>query len=126
MSILGDGFDTFVSSLGGIVDFIVNLILGVAGIILSLFSNMGILLTILNYIFSLLDLFVSIILNPYLLCLFILGTGFYYASFTAETKKDLLKKTGVYYKYVFETTAKVANGIYTIVHKIIMAIVDTV
>jgi hypothetical protein len=126
MSILGTDFDNLIIIGSSILDFIVNLILGVAGIIYSLFSNITNLLTILNYIFSLLELIITIVLNPYLLALFILGTGFYYAAFTAETKKDLLKKTGIYYKYVFETAAKILNAVYTIVHKIIMAIVDTV
>lgn len=124
MSLLGDGFDAFILAMGDIVHFFINIILGIVGIVLSLFTNLGNLLTILNYIFSIIEFVITIILNPYLLGLFVLGSGFYYASFTAQTKKELLMKTGLYYKYVGETTAKILNAIYTIVHKIIMALVD--
>jgi len=113
-------------NLGVVITFIYNVILGLRDFILSFFSIAGTLLNILYFLFSLLEIFVSIVLNPYLLMMFILGTGFYYASFTAETKKDMLIKTGVYYKYVGETISKIFSYVYNIVSRLIVGIIDMI
>jgi hypothetical protein len=126
MSLLGESFDSFLLSISGIIDFFINLILAVLTLIYSVFASLGNLVQILNYIFGFIEFFISIILNPYLLATFILGSGFYYASFTAHTRKELLMQTGIYYKYVGEAIAKIAQAVYTIVHKIIVGIIDTV
>jgi hypothetical protein len=126
MSILGATIDNFVLSLGSIVDFIINLILGLKDIVISFFAIIGTLLNIIYYLFGALEFFVSIILNPYLLALFLLATSFYYASFTASTRKQLMFQVGVYWKYVFETLGKIVHAIYTIVIRIVVGIIDMI
>ncbi len=126
MSILGNDFDVLISGIHSIIDIVVGVILSLGGLIGALLSIIGKLVTILYYLFTFLEIIISIVLNPYLLGLFILGFGFYYASFAAHTRKELLMKTGEYYKYVFESIAKIAQFVYTIAVRIITGLIDMI
>jgi hypothetical protein len=126
MSLLGDTVDGFIVLITSIVDFIINII----SLILNLFLSIGVifetLLNIVFYMFGLLEFFVSIIINPYLLILFLLGTGFWYASFAGNTKKDMITRLGTYFLYVGESTLKIMNAIYTLVTRLIVGILDMI
>jgi hypothetical protein len=126
MSLLGETFDAFLISIGGIIDFLINTILGLKDLVIALFAIIGTVLQIIYFMFGALEAFVSIIVNPYLMFLFILGTGFFYAAFTGQTRQDMLIKIGIYYKYVFEGMIKIANAIYTIVTRLIVGIIDMI
>jgi len=119
MSLLGETFDNII----GIISSIAGGIVGFFGAIIGF---IGKLLTILYYLFTGLEIIIAIVLNPYLLGLFILGTAFYYASFTAKTRKELMMQTGIYYKYVGEALLKIAYGVYTLVVRIVVGIIDMI
>ncbi len=120
MSLMGEPFD---SILGALYD-LVGGIIGLAG---ALIAIIGKLITIIYYILTFLEIVVSIVLNPYLLALFIMGTAFYYAVFTAKTRKELMIQTGTYYKFVIlEALPKAAYAIYTIVIRIVTGIIDMI
>ena len=126
MSLLGATFDAFLSSTGGIIDFCINIILGIKDLIILLLSMIPDFVSVLSYAFNIIEFFISIMLNPSLLLLFILGSAFWYASFAAETRKDLIKQTGIYWVNVAQMTSKLMNAIFTIVHKIVVGIMDMI
>jgi hypothetical protein len=133
MSLLGETVDNFIiffqsiiTGIGSITTFLIDVILGIKDFIVSFFIFIPTLLTLLYDIFNLLSMFLSILLNPYLLMFMILGSAFWYAGFTATTKKDLLIKSGVYWKFVGESFVKIANGLYYIVNKIVTSIIDMI
>lgn len=120
MSLLGEPWDS-------IVQVIYAVIGGIAGLIAALVSILGKLITLIYYLFITLEVIISIILNPYLLLLVILGTAFYYAAFTAKTRKELITKTGEYYHFVlFVALPKTANAIYTLAVRIVVGIIDMI
>jgi hypothetical protein len=124
MSLLGASFDAFLVSIAMIVDFFIQAVLGLIGIVVSVLASIGHMLSILNYMFGFLEFFIGVILNPYLMALFLIASSFYYAAFTARTRKDLMKQVAIYWKYVFEAIIKIAQATYTIVYKIIVGIID--
>lgn len=126
MSLLGETVDNFLISLGSITDIIISVISGVGGLISGILNLFSILVSFLYYIYLFLAVVVSILLNPQSLLLVILGSGFWYSAFTAMTRKDMLIKIGVFYKYVLETGAKILYSAYTIVSRIIVGIIDMI
>lgn len=119
MSLFGEPFDSLINIVGAILT-------GAVGLISGLLAIIGKLLTILYYLFTFLEIVIAIVLNPYLLASFVLGTGLYFAVFTSKTRKGLMIQTGVYYKYVGEAIPKVANAIYRLVIMIINAITNMI
>jgi len=126
MSLLGDIVDNFLISIGSISDFLINAILGLRDFIIALFAIAGTILNIMYFMFGMLETFVSIILNPYLLALLLLGTSFYYSAFTGYTRKDMLIKMGIFWKYTFEGIVKIANAVYTLITRLIVGIIDII
>jgi hypothetical protein len=119
MSLFGEPFDS-------LINIIAAILTGVGGLVAGLLAIIGKLLTIIYYLFVFLEIFISIVINPYLLASFVLGTGLYYAVFTSKTRKGLMMQTGVYYKYVGEAIPKVANAVYRLVIMIINAITNMI
>lgn len=102
-----------------VLTFIKELISGLASLFVSLID-------ILYYIGYSFTVFISVVTNPYLLFFMILGTGFYYASFKARSRKDLINKTGEFYKYTFEIGAKVGSYVMTAVSRFITGILSMI
>lgn len=115
MSLFGEPFDS-------LINIIASILTGVEGLVAGLLAIVGKLLTIIYYLFTFLEIVIAIVINPYLLASFVLGTGLYYAVFTSKTRKGLMMQTGIYYKYVGEAIPKVANAIWKLVILIINAI----
>jgi hypothetical protein len=126
MSLLGETVDNFLIGLGSITDIILNLLSGIGGLISGILNLFSILVSFLYYIYLFLAVIVTILINPYSLLMVIFGCGFWYSAFTANSRKDMLIKLGIYYKYVFETSAKILMSAYTIVSRFIVGIIDTI
>ncbi len=126
MSLLGDTVDTFISTLNSIITIIINAIGGIGGIITGILHLFSLIISFLYYIYLFLDVIVTLLLNPEPLLMVILGSGFWYSAFTASTRKDMLIKLGIFYKYVFETSAKLLYSAYTIVVRLIVGIIDII
>jgi phage-related protein len=126
MSFLGTIVDTFIASVQNIIDFIMSLLSQVSNFILALFTALDSILTLIYSLFSILEFLVSLLFNPYLLLSFILGSSLFYAAFTASTRKDMIIKLGVFWKYTIETTVKVLHAIYEMVVKLIVGLIDMI
>lgn len=126
MSLLGDTVDNFLSSLGGITGIISSALNGIGGLITGILNLFSILISFLYYIYLFLDVVISLLINPTGLLMVVLGSGFWYSAFAATTRKDMLIKIGVFYKYVFETSAKILMSAYIIVSKFIVGIIDMI
>jgi len=126
MSFLGDTVDNFLTSVGSISDVILYVISGVGALIAGILNLFSILVSFLYYIYLFLNVVVVILINPQSLLMIILGTSFWYSAFTAFTRKDMLIKLGIFYKYVFETSAKILYSAYTVVSRFIVGIIDMI
>lgn len=124
MSLLGETVDLIVTTLQTIFDFIISIFETLINLVEAIITIVGQLIDLLYYLYYALEIIISIFLDPYLLGMFILGSAFYYASFTAPTRKELLTRTGIYYKYVFEISFKIMGYVYTIVVRLIVGIID--
>ena len=126
MSLLGDSFDNFLTTIDYIIQIILSFLSGLEGIITGIFNLFNIFVSFLYYIYLFLAVVVEFLINPSCLLLILLGSSFYYAAFLAETRKDMLIKFGVFWKYVGETSAKILMSAYTIVTKFITGIIDMI
>jgi phage-related protein len=126
MSLLGSTVDVFITSLASIVNFILTIINIIIGFIYSLGSIITTILNIIYLMFNLFEIFLSIALNPYLLCLFLLGTSLYYCAFAGNSRKDMFIKMISYWKYVIESTFKIVSALYTLVTRLIVGIIDMI
>ena len=119
MSLLGEPFDS-------ILNIIFSALSAIQELVIAVIEILGTVIEILYLIFDLFILFFSIVLDPYLLGSYIIGTGFYYAAFTATTKKELLTNLINYYKFVFEQLSIIGAWIYRAIIKIVTAIIDMI
>lgn len=119
MSLLGDPFDTIIAVISSVLS-------GISGVISAIFNLVGSILIFMGYLLYVIEVVISIILNPYLLTLYIVGTAFYYAVLTAHTRKDLLIRTGIYYKWVIETIPKIIKTIFELVVRLIVGIINII
>jgi len=126
MSLLGDVVDNFLSALSNIIDLIISAISGIGNLITGIWDLLEIFYSFLYYIYIFLSIVVSLLTSPTSLIMVIFGSSFWYSAFTANTRKDMLIKLGVFYKYVFEVSAKIIYSAYIIVTKFISAIIDII
>lgn len=107
---------------------IINALLSILSFVTGLFDKLlvigNLIINMLLYFMTFLEIVGAVILNPFLLALVVMGTGFYFASYKAQTRKDLLIELGNYYKYVFEIATKLMHALYTIVVRIVVALID--
>lgn len=107
--------DDAINIITGIWDIITGVVTGGAEFIIGSFSIIGTILTIIYNIFLVLEVFVYIIFNPYLLLSFLLGTGLYYAALTAHSRKELvINLTTFYYKLLAEWIPNMVKTMYEI------------
>ena len=126
MSLLGETVDSFLVSLDTIVSVVLNALSLISNFIISLFGIITTILQLIYYMFGFFEFIISIILNPYLILLFLLGTSFYYSAFTSSNRKDMLIKMAIFWKYIGENSIKIAHAIYTLVTRIIVGIINIV
>jgi len=126
MSLLGEIVDSFINSISGITDVISNILSIIVNFISSLVHLVSFFIDILNYIYTFLGVIIEIMLDPTLFLSFILIGSLYYASFKANTKKDLLIQLGVYFKYVGETISKILSFVFYLVSKLVIGIIDMI